>query len=330
MIIKSFETKKIDLKSNKILLLYGKNEGLKNEIKNNLLGDKKITSNYQEIEILDKTNEFFEGIYSKSLFEEERIIFINRVTDKLLKIISEIIEKKLEDLILILDSDNLEKKSKIRQYFEKSKDCVCIPFYSDTSETLSKLTFQTLKNRNIAISTSDINLIVSKCNGDRKILFSQLEKITNYSKSGNKIDTKTIIKLTSLIENYSMSELVDSCLAKNKNKTIKILIENNFGSGDCIEITRIFLNKLKKILKLCSEYEKNNNLDLTISTAKPPIFWKEKEITRKQILSWSPRKIREALYSINNIELLIKKNYENSINLITNFIFDLISQKSNN
>ena len=86
-----------------------------------------------------------------------------------------------------------------------------------------------------------------------------------------------------------MSELIDNCLSKNKKKTINILNENNFSNEDCILIIRIFLNKLKKILKLSNEFKKNKNIDLTISSAKPPIFWKDKEITKQQIFVWKPK-----------------------------------------
>ena len=330
MIIKSFETHKINLDKCHFILLYGKNEGFKNQIKISLLKDKTITSNYDEIEIINKPNEFFQSISSKSLFETEKIIFINRATDKIFKIISELVEKKFENLIVIIDSENLEKKSKLRAFFEKSKECICIPFYPDTNETLSKITFQILKKKNISISSSNINLVVNKCNGDRKILLTELEKIANYAKNGKKINTETIAKLTNLIENHSISELIDNCLAKNKNKTINILVENNFSSEDCIVITRIFINKLKKILILSKEFQKNNDINMTISMAKPPIFWKEKEITKQQIINWTPDTIKEILYKLNEVELLIKKNYDNSINLITDFILNLVTKKVNN
>ena len=330
MIFKSYEISKLNLKKNKFILFNGKNEGLKNEIKINLLGGKKITSKYEETEIINKPDKFFEGLISSSFFENEKIIIITRVTDKLFKVISEIFERNFEDLIIFFDSDNLEKKSKVRLLFEKSKENICIPFYPDTNETLSKLAYQILKKNNISLSSSNINLILNKCNGERTVLFTELEKIINYAKNGKKINLSTINKLTNLIENYSIGELIDNCLAKNKNKTINILIENNFNSEDCIIITRIFINKLKKILNLSMEFKKNKNLDLTISTAKPPIFWKEKEITKQQILNWTPRKIRETLYKINDIEFSIKNNYENSIYFITDFILNLISEKTNN
>ncbi len=310
--------------------MYGKNEGLKHQIKIELLKNKTITSNYEEKEIIDNSNNFIENLRSKSLFEDEKLIIINRATDKIFKILSEIIDKVILDVIIIINSDNLEKKSKLRALFEKNNNCICIPIYPDTEMTLSKIAFEYLKKRNIPISNSNLNLIVSKCNGDRKILFTELEKIENYTKNGKKITPESIAKLTNLIENHSISELVDNCLAKNKRKTINILIENNFSNEDCILITRIFLNKLKKILKLCNEFQKNNDIDMTISSAKPPIFWKEKEITKQQVLNWKPENLRKSLYKINNIELLIKKNYENSINLITDFILSHVSIKTSN
>ena len=330
MIIKSYETNRINIEDNPFILFYGKNEGLKNQSIVQLLKNKEITSKYEENEILDNSNKFFESVSSKSFFDDAKIIIITRGTDKILNIISEIIEKDFKDLFIIIDSDNLEKKSKLRSFFEKSKRLICVPFYPDTNETLSKLALQQLKNRKISISVSNINLVVDKCNGDRKILLAELEKIENYVKYGKKINTESLEKLINIIENHSISELIDNCLAKNKKKTINILIENNFNSEDSVLITKFLLNKLKKLLTLSEEFQKNRNLELTISNAKPPIFWKEKEITKQQILNWTPEKIRETLYKMSNIELKIKKNYENSLKLITDFIFDLTSEETNN
>jgi len=330
MIIKHFEINKINLDKSQFILFYGKNEGLKNQIKTKLLENKTITSNLEEKDIIDNSNNFIESLLTQSLFEEEKIIFINRATDKIFKILSEIIYKKIENLIIIINADILEKKSKLRSFFEKDKSCVCIPFYLDTEQTLFKLALEYVKTKKISISTSDLNLIINRCNGDRKILLMELEKIEFYAKKGKKINTESIIKLSNLIENHSISELVDSCLARNKKKTVNILIENNFNNEDCILIIRIFLNKLKTILKLANEYKLNKNIDLTISSAKPPIFWKEKEITKQQILNWDPENLRILLYKTSNIELLIKRNYDNSVNLITDFILSQVSIRANN
>ena len=329
MIIKSYELNKINFDQNKLILFYGKNEGLKNDSTNNLLKNKENISKYEEKEILENTNIFLENVFSKSLFENEKMIIIKRVTDKILKIIEEIEEKKIEDLKIIINADILEKKSKLRSFFEKSKEHVCVAFYPDTNQVLSKLTYNFFNQKKISISPANINLIVNKCNGDRETLFNELDKIEYFSKSGKKITEESIIKLTNLIENHSISDLIDNCLAKNKKKIINILNENNFGNEDCIIITRTFLLKSKKILKLCSEFKSNKNIDLTISSAKPPIFWKDKEITKQQIYKWTPENIKKLIYKLNEIELLIKKNINNSINLITDFILDQSSSNTN-
>jgi len=330
MIIKSFEINKINFDHNKLVLLYGKNEGFKNEATNNLIKDKDEVTKYEEKEVLENINDFIESILSKSLFESEKIIIIRRVTDKILKIIDEIDSKNIEDVKIILNADNLEKKSKLRSLFEKDKKYICVPFYPDTDQTLSKLTFNFLKKKNISISQSNINLIVNKCNGDRETLLNELNKIEYFSKNGKKITAENIAKLTNLIENHGISELIDNCLAKNKKKIVNILNENNFNNDDCILITRTFLNKAKKILKLSSEFQNNKNIDLTISSAKPPIFWKDKEITKQQIYKWTPENIKQLIYKLSEIELLIKKNINNSINLITDFILYQASSNTNN
>ena len=330
MIIKSFEINKINFDQNKLVLFYGKNEGFKNEATNNLIKDKDEISKYEEKEILENINDFIESILSKSLFESEKIIIIKRATDKILKIIDEIDSKNIEDIKIIFNADNLEKKSKLRSLFEKDKKYICVPFYPDTDQTLSKLTYNFLKKKNILISPSNINLIVNKCNGDRETLLNELNKIEYFSKNGKKITSENIAKLTNLIENHSISELIDNCLAKNKKKIVNILNENNFNNEDCILITRTFLNKAKKILKLSSEFQNNKNIDLTISSAKPPIFWKDKEITKQQIYKWTPDKIKQLIYKLSEIELLIKKNINNSLNLITDFILNQASSNINN
>jgi len=330
MIIKSYELNKINLEQSKFVLFYGKNEGLKNDSTNNLLKNKENITKYEEKEIFENINIFLENVFSKSLFENEKIIIIKRVTDKILKVIEEIEDKNIEDVRIILNADVLEKKSKLRSFFEKSKKYVCVAFYPDTNQILSKLTYNFFNQKKISISPANINLIVNKCNGDRETLFNELDKIEHFSKNGKKITEESIIKLTNLIENHSISELVDNCLAKNEKKIINILNENNFGNEDCIIITRSFLLKSKKILKLSNEFKSNKNIDLTISSAKPPIFWKDKEITKQQIYKWTPEKIKKLIYRLNEIELLVKKNINNSINLITDFILDQSSSNTNN
>ena len=225
MIIKSFEVRKINKNKSNIILIFGENEGLKNSISETLVKNKSNILKYEEKEILDNKNQFIESIYTKSLFEEKKIIIIKRATDKILKTIEEILEKKIEDLDLIINSNNLEKRSKLRSFFEKNKDLICIPVYADNLQTMTKLAYDFFKDKNISISQSNINLIVTKLNGDREILLNELNKIEHYCINGKKLDEEIIQKLINLSKDYSISELVDNCLAKNKKKIINIFNE---------------------------------------------------------------------------------------------------------
>ena len=330
MIVKSYDINKLNLKTFSLFLFYGKNQGLKNDALDILIKDKNKISSYDEKEILDNEDNFIENILSKSLFEQEKFIVIKRATDKILRIINTLDLKNIEDTTIILNGDNLEKKSKLRSFFEKDKKLVCVAFYPDNDQTLSKLAYNFLRDKKITISPSNINLIVNKCSGDREILINELKKVESFTKNGKKITSEVISKLINLSENHNISELIDSCLAQNKKKTISILNENNFSNEDCIMITRSFIMKAKKLLNLSKTFETNKNIDLTISSAKPPIFWKEKEITKQQIYKWKPKNIKKLIYTLSETELLIKKNINNSINLITDFILLQSSSATNN
>ncbi len=329
MIIKSYEIDKIDFNKNNLILLYGKNEGLKKQVINKFIKNQSEILSYEEKDILDIHTNFLENILNKSLFEEKKTIIIKRATDKILNIVEEIKNNKIDDKIIIV-AENLEKKSKLRSVFEKDKKIICIPFYPDDEKKLLQIAVNFFRESKILISQSNINQIVSKCRGDRANLFNELEKLQYFTKNGKKLNSETISKLINLSENYSILELVDNCLAKNKKKIVSILNENNYTNDDCIIILRAFLNKSKKILKLVNEYENNRDINLTISSAKPPIFWKDKEITKLQIQKWSPKKLKVLIFKVNEIELVIKKNFNNSINLITDFLLEQASLESNN
>ena len=330
MIYKHFETQKINFNLNKIILLYGKNEGLKKEVLENLKKDKGDIFNYEEKEILENPEIFLSQITSKSLFEEKKIVIIKRATDKLLKILENIDSQIIDYVTIFIIADNLEKKSKLRSEFEKNKSLICIPFYPDNDQTLLKLASNFFREKKISLAPTDINLIVGRSAGDRENLLNELHKIELFCATGKKINSNDIAKLTNLSENQSISELVDNCLAKNKRKTLNILNENNFASEDCILITRIFLAKLKKILVLSENFQNNKNIDLTISSAKPPIFWKDKEITKQQVFKLPPGDTKFLIYKVNELELLIKQNINNPINLVTDFILEQTSDRINN
>ena len=322
MILKTFELSKI--KNDTIFyLLYGKNEGLKLECINKIINKNngKIY-NYDEKQIRNETENFYENILSGSLFESSKIIIINRASDKIYEIIEDLINRNIQNVKIIINSGILETKSKIRSLFEKQKDLICIPTYPDNNDTLSKLAVNFFRDEKISISQQNINLIIEKCNGDRSYLKNELDKIKDYASGKKKISSEEILKLVNLSENFALSELIDNCLAKNKNKITNILNENNYNTEDCIIILRTFLSKAKRILKLAIEFEKNKDINKTINSAKPPIFWKEKDIVRIQLNKWRPEKIKELINGINNIELETKKNHNNSILILTNFILE--------
>ena len=328
MILKSFELNKINLKTQKFFLLYGENEGfkhqaIKKEFKNKFLGE---TQTYEEKEILNNEKAFFDSINSKSFFEKEKLIIINRCTDKLKDTIEEIVEKKIIDIKIILNAGILEKKSKLRSFFEKSKEAVCIPFYADNAQTLSAIINNFFREKKISISQQTINLLVDRCRGDRQNLNNELDKINNYSLNRKNINLDEILKLTNLAENYNVSELIDGCLSKNLKKTVNILNENNYSAEDCILITRTFLIKLKRLFKIKKELELTKNIDNVITAFKPPIFWKDKETVKQQVGKWHLNQIENLIFETNEIELLIKKNSVNSLNILSDFIIN----KANN
>jgi len=330
MIVKAFELSKININNYNLYLLHGKNEGLKKATIS------KITSSYENIEIqkfdekqiLDNQELFMDEILSSSLFYAEKLVIINQTTDKILKNIEYIYNKKINGLILIINSDFLEKKSKLRNFFEKEKELISVPFYPDTTQTLSFLANKFFKEKKISISQSNINLIINKCNGDREFLENELSKIEFFLYNKKSIETHELSKLINLIENHSISDLLDNCLINNSRKVLLILNENNFNNEDCIIIIKTFLAKTKKILKLANNYAKNNNLEMTISESKPPIFWKEKDAVKQQLQKWKPDMLKKLIANINQVELELKKNSQSSLSILMNFIFEQISLKA--
>ena len=330
MIIKSYELNKIDLNDKQFFLLYGENQGHKNElIQKKFKKNLKNIYNYEESEVLNNEEDFFSNILSGSFFENEKTIIITRASDKIKNIIEEIIEKKIDDITIVLNANILEKKSKLRSFFEKNKKTVCVPFYADNHQTLVFMANNFFKENKVLISQQAINLIVERSQGDRQNLNNELEKVKNFCKNKTKIEIKDLLRITNLAENYDVSELIDSCLAKNKKKTIHILNENNYTLDDCILIIRTFLIKSKRLLKLYQELKNKKNIDDTIASFKPPIFWKDKEIVKQQSRVWTYVSIKKLIFRISEIELLIKKNSHNSINILSDFIIEQTISSNN-
>ena len=332
MIIKSFEYKKIILTQQKIHLLYGENQGHISDFVDNTF-KKKFADNiyqYEESEILNNEEIIFSEIQNKSFFEIEKLIIINRATDKIKNLIERINEKTINDVNIVLISGVLEKKSKLRSLFEKDKKLIIIAFYKETEQSLVNLAISFFKEKNIKISRQLINLIIKRAMNDRGNLKNELSKIEAYSLSKKEINEECILKITNLSENYGISALIDNCLIQNQKKIKEILNENNFSAEESIQIIRTFLMKSKRLQILTKEISKNRNIDSVINEAKPPIFWKDKEIVRQQLTIWSKDKILDLIKRINSTELLIKKNSINSINILMDFIFKETTRNTNN
>ena len=328
MILKTFNLDK-DINS-KIFLFHGVNDGQKDEIIENkfipIFGDNVFK--YYEKEILSNIESFYNQILSKSFFENKKLIIIKDGSDKIKEDIEALKEKKLDDIKIIIISNVLDKKSKLRNLFEKDNDLVAIAFYNDSNQTLSSISKSFFLKRNISISQESINLLVSRACGERKSLNNELQKIEGFLSNKKKISIEEIHALTNLSENYSINELVDNCLAKNIKKTIYILNENNFSFEDAIVIIRTFLIKTKRLMKLNQILQINNNIDKTIVSFKPPIFWKDKELVKNQIKIWTLDRTYKLIENINKVELNIKKNSINSLNILFDFILSTV--KTNN
>ncbi len=324
MIIKAYEHQKIKKLNNKIFLFYGENDGYKNQVIKDVFIDdfKGNIERFDEVEIISNFENFISSLRNKSFFDELKLILISRVTEKIIKLIDELLNKEINDIIIILNASALEKKSKLRSLFEKDKNLICIPFYKDDNRTLSQLANNFFKNNKISISQEIINLIIERSSGDRINLNNELNKISLFLLSKEKINIEDVIKLTNLAENYSISELADNCLSKNIKKINKIFNENIFSVDECILIIRTLLIKSKRLLEIKKIYSTNKNIEEIITNYKPPIFWKDKEIVKTQASKWTLKDTEKLIFKINNVELLIKKNYYNSLNIVSDFIIN--------
>ncbi len=330
MIIKNFELQKLEKIKVNLVLLYGENEGLKQKIINDFFtkGFDGEIQRYEEEEIFVNYDNFISSLLNKSFFCDKKLLIFSRTSEKILKFIDEVIKKNLNDIRIIINSKSLEKKSKLRSFFEKEDSCACIPFYEDDEKTLNQIALNFFNKNKVNISREIINIIVQRCRGDRQNLDNELNKISSLLLTKEKISMEDIIKITNLAENYSISELIDNCLAKNINKVNRIINENKFSADECVLILRTLLFKTKRLLELSKKNIENKNIDLTISSFKPPIFWKDKQIVKNQIMNWKINEVENLIINIKNTEINIKKHATNSLYLVLNFI--LATSKVNN
>ena len=324
MIIKAFESQKIKKLNNNFFLFYGENDGYKNQVIKEIFIDnfKENIERFEENEILNNYDNFISSLNNKSFFDESKLILVSRVSEKIIKLINELLDRKINDVNIVLNAGILERKSKLRLVFEKDKNLICIPFYRDDSRNLIQLANNFFRNKKILISQEIINLIVERASGDRINLNNELNKISLFLKNKEKITIEDVIKLTNLAENYSISELADNCLSKNMKKINKIFNENIYSVDDCMVIIRTLLIKTKRLLEIKKIHKTNKNVEEIILNYKPTIFWKDKEIVKNQISKWNLKDTEKLIYKINDIELTVKKNYQNSLNILSDFILE--------
>jgi DNA polymerase-3 subunit delta len=323
MIVKSFHLSNVNVYDFNYYLFYGENEGHKNELINEIF-KKKIKGdvfNYEESWILINKDEFLTDLFNKSFFENDKLIIINRATDKILELIEEIFKREPEGIKCILNAQILDKRSKLRSFFEKEKKIIISAFYNDNEISIKNYVFNFLKKNDLRLSNEIINLLIEKTDSNRQILKNELEKLKNLIITKKKINPVDIAKLVKNSDGDNFFELIDFFLLKDKNKLQKILNETNLSSDNTINIVRILLLRIKKLIKI-KEIIKSNNQDIekSLNSYKPPIFWKEKEIIKKQIDINSLDNLNEFTKIIFDLEKIIKKYPDNALKFMLNFL----------
>lgn len=308
MIYKSYQVEQnINFIKEKLVLIYGENlsliDDLKNEIKSTHLNFE-INSYFQEDVIKDQEN-FFQNILNLSLFEKDKVFFINNATDKILPLVKEI-ENKIDKQKIFLFSELLDKKSKIRNYFEKSKNTGIVPCYIDNEITLKKIITEKLKHfKNL--NTTNINIILENSSLSRMKLKNELEKILVYF-SNKELQRDKLESLLNLRENENFNDLKDEAIMGNVNKTNELINDTVLEPEKNILYINIINQRFNKILEALYKSE-DSNLEKAIDSLKPPVFWKDKPKFLIQAQKWNLEKIREVLKITYNLELKIKSNY---------------------
>ena len=337
MIIKSYEVQKnkSNLSKYNFFLLYGENLGLKKDIRKFIKTGIEQGSNNAEIlflyedEILDDEENYYNLIYTGSLFSNKKIITIYEATDKIIKKISDIYDKYPENVFLIIFSGILEKRSKLRNFFEANKKAICIPCYLDSEKDLEVIAQLELKKNNIMLSQEAINLLIEKSNSDRNNLRNEIGKIHSYSLNKKKLELNDIISLINFSGDYKSDIFINECLCGNITQYKKIISELYVNTVNQILLLRILSNKIQRLIKIKAKENKSNNVDNFINAIKPTVFWKEKPLLKKQLSIWSLNNLKKIIDEINNIELLCKKNPQISKVIFFNF-FSKICKKANN
>lgn len=306
-----------------IILFYGENQGLKEEFKKNIKINNKSNEilNLLQDEIIKNENLLINEISNKSLFNNKKIIFIDQVNEKILNIIEELAEDVSDEKIIIF-AGNLEKKSKLRSYFEKSKLCGIVACYQDNEITIKKIITNKLSDYQ-GLSTQVINFIIQNTGLDRSKVNNEIEKIKSCFLE-KKINLEKIDLLLNIKTNDDFNKLKDEALKGNKIKTNKLLADTVFEPENNIYYLNSINQRINKLYEIEKMKQNNSNTEILLSSLKPPIFWKDKPVLIEQTNKWNKNKIKKALEKTYTVELQIKTGsaIKNDL-LIKNLMIDL-------
>lgn len=315
MIYKSYLVEEnVEILKSNLTLIYGENLGLINDIKIKI--SKKNQKNkilkFNQDEILKNEKIFFTEIYNKSLFENEnkKVFFIDSVNDKFVKIINQIFPLASDNLIFLF-SNILEKKSKLRNFFEKEKEVDIIPCYQDNEITIKRIIKEDIKNYS-GLTKPIIDLIMESCGNDRIKIKNEINKIKTFF-NNSPLNYKSVSSLLNMKENEDFNFIRDFAISGNKNKTGKYLDSTIFET----EKSTYYLSNLNQRLLSLKEVVKNKkNLEQTINEIRPPIFWKDKSTYLLQAKIWNTQKLNKALNKIYITEIKLKTNSNLNKNII--------------
>jgi DNA polymerase-3 subunit delta len=228
------------LKQYQAVLLYGVNEGFKDEIKSKLKVNNKESEiiNFFENEIVKNKDILQENIINESLFNKKKIIFIQSASDKILNEIIESLKKERKDIKIIIFADNLDKKSKLRNLFEKEKNLAVLACYADSEKSLINYISKELIGFK-GLTGELINLIINNSNSNRKIIRSELVKIKSFF-SAKKINKNDLLELLNIKSDTNFEKIRDNILIGEKGLVNKLLSEIEILEED----TFFYLNNL--------------------------------------------------------------------------------------
>jgi len=323
MIYKSYVLEKNFKTADKSLFLfYGENEGLKNEFKHLIKqnnSDAEIII-FNQDEVCKNENYFFNELNNISLFEKEKIFFIDLVSDKILNIINKI-EKEPTSSKIYLFSEILEKRSTLRTFFEKTDNCGICACYADNEMSIKQIILKKLIGFK-GLSTQNLNLIIDNCNLDRLKLNNELDKIITCFPNKEIISEK-LEELLNAKVNEDFNILKNNAFSGNKQKTNKLLSDTLIDPDKVIYYLNLINQRLKKLDQIYDLSEENSLVD-SLNKIRPPIFWKEKPIFQQQAKVWNRKKISSLLNKTYDLEIKIKSNSNmNKHILLRNLIVDI-------